>query len=183
MLPDTSPALVLPIGALLTSQLSTMLKQSIELLGAGAKLVATTCSDELACSLDGVNIHYGTPVNPQLPDRIPGGSSSGSASVVAQGLVDFSLGTDTAGSVRVPASYCGIYGFRPTHGAISSKGVVPLGPSFDTVGILAQSIEILERAAYMLIKSEAGIRPTKLLIPADFDCVLDEENQSSVSGI
>lgn len=122
-----------------------------ELLEAQAKLIAVTCTDEMAFSLDGINIHYGTPINSQLPDCIPGGSSSGSASVVAAGLVDFALGTDTAGSIRVPASYCGIWGFRPTVGAISSKGVLPLGPSFDTVGILAPNHLILDKVANVLL--------------------------------
>jgi amidase len=131
-----------------------------QLLEAQAKLVAVTCTDEMAFSMDGINIHYGTPINSQLPDCIPGGSSSGSASVVAAGLVDFALGTDTAGSIRVPASYCGIWGLRPTYGAISSKGVLPLGPSFDTVGILAPSRLILERVTSVLL-NKAGTEATR----------------------
>ena len=83
------------------------------LLGAGARLVGKTNMDELAFSLEGANAHYGTPVNPACPDRLPGGSSSGSAVAVAAGLVDFALGTDTGGSVRVPASFTGVFGFRP----------------------------------------------------------------------
>jgi amidase len=106
------------------------------LLGAGADLLGKTVTDELAISLSGTNVHYGTPRNPAAPGRIPG-SSSGSASAVAGGSVDLALGTDTAGLVRVPASYCGIYGLRPTHGRIESTGVVPLTPSFDTVGLFA----------------------------------------------
>ncbi|MBP9094350.1 amidase [bacterium] len=125
-----------------------------QLLKAQAKLIAVTCTDEMAFSLDGINIHYGTPLNSQLPDCIPGGSSSGSASTVAAGLVDFALGTDTAGSIRVPASYCGIWGLRPTYGAISSIGVLPLGPSFDTVGILAPSRLILDKVASALLNKE-----------------------------
>jgi amidase len=122
------------------------------LLDAGATLVGKSCTDEIAFSLDGINIHYGTPINTQAPDRIPGGSSSGSASAVAAGLVDFALGTDTAGSVRVPASYCGIYGFRPTHGAVPIDAVVPLGPSFDTVGWFARDAELLQRCGQALLK-------------------------------
>ena len=95
----------------------------------GATLVGKSCSDELAFSLDGINIHYGTPVNPRFPARLPGGSSSGSVSAVAAGLVDFALGTDTSGSIRVPASYCGVFGFRPSHGVVPMAGVVPLAPS------------------------------------------------------
>jgi amidase len=149
-----------------------------QLLQAKARLVAITCSDEMAFSLDGINIHYGTPINSQLPDRIPGGSSSGSASAVAAGLVDFALGTDTAGSIRVPASYCGIWGLRPTYGAISSQGVLPLGPSFDTVAVLARSRDVLERVTSQLLeqsnKVEQPLKPVrKLLIVDDFFALLE----------
>jgi Asp-tRNA(Asn)/Glu-tRNA(Gln) amidotransferase A subunit family amidase len=121
--------------------------QSVQaLLDAGAQLVGKTVSDELAFSLSGTNVHYGTPVNPVAPDRIPGGSSSGSASAVASGLVDFALGTDTGGSTRVPASYCGIYGLRATHGRISSEGVFLLAPSFCTIGIFTRDAATLGRA-------------------------------------
>ncbi len=112
-------------------------------LAAGATLVAKSCTDELAFSLDGINVHYGTPVNPRFPDRLPGGSSSGSVSAVAAGLVDFALGTDTSGSIRVPSSYCGVYGFRPSHGAVPLDGVVPLAPGFDTAGWLARDAAML----------------------------------------
>src|SRR5437762_5334692 len=104
-----------------------------QLLRAGARCVGKSICDELAFSLLGQNHFYGTPLNPQAPDRMSGGSSSGSASAVACGLVDFALGTDTVGSTRVPASNCGIWGFRPSHGCISLAGVNPLVPSFDTV--------------------------------------------------
>ncbi|XP_062002694.1 amidase 1-like isoform X2 [Rosa rugosa] len=105
-------------------------------LEGGATCIGRTIMDEMAYSINGENNHYGTPVNPCAPDRVPGGSSSGSAVVVAAGLADFSLGTDSGGSVRVPASYCGIFGFRPSHGVISTSGVVPLAQSFDTVAQL-----------------------------------------------
>jgi Asp-tRNA(Asn)/Glu-tRNA(Gln) amidotransferase A subunit family amidase len=108
------------------------------LLAAGADLVGKTVTDELAFSLSGTNVHYGTPPNPAAPDRVPGGSSSGSASAVASGQVDLALGTDTGGSVRVPSSYCGIYGIRPSHGRISRRGVFLLAPSFCTVGLFAR---------------------------------------------
>jgi amidase len=117
---------------------------SIErLLSHGARLTGTTHTDELMYSLDGENEHYGTPVNPKAPERIPGGSSSGSAVAVSAGLVDFALGTDTGGSVRIPSSYCGIYGFRPTHGRVNIDGVIPLAPSFDTVGWMARDTKTL----------------------------------------
>ena len=97
-------------------------------LAAGATLVGKTITDELAFSLEGRNVHYGSPINPACPDRMCGGSSSGSGVAVAAGLVDFAIGTDTGGSVRVPASFLGVFGFRPSHGAVSLDGVVPFAP-------------------------------------------------------
>jgi amidase len=122
-----------------------------QLLGAGARCVGKTVTDELAFSLLGENHFYGTPLNPRAPDRVPGGSSSGSASAVACGLVDFALGTDTGGSVRVPASNCGVWGLRPSHGSVSVAGVNPFAPTFDTVGILARSVEVLAAASSTLL--------------------------------
>lgn len=124
------------------------------LLYSGARCVGKTVTDELAFGLDGENRFYGTPLNPRAPDRVPGGSSSGSASAVACGLADFALGTDTGGSVRVPASNCGIYGMRPSPGFISVAGVNPLAPSFDTVGVLASRLEVLQRAMAVLLAVE-----------------------------
>ncbi len=105
-----------------------------KLLAAGSTLIGKTHTDEIAYSLNGENHHYGTPENANAPGRIPGGSSSGSAAAVAGGLCDLSLGSDTGGSVRIPASYCGIYGIRPTHDRIPLEGIMPLAPSFDTIG-------------------------------------------------
>ena len=122
-----------------------------QLLTAGATCIGKTVSDELAFSLDGENFFYGTPLNPQAPERVPGGSSSGSASAVACGLADFALGTDTGGSIRVPAGNCGLYGLRPSHGLISVAGVLPFAPTFDTVGILAASVGILTQVAASLL--------------------------------
>jgi amidase len=127
-----------------------------QLLGAGARCVGKAVSDELAFSLLGENHFYGTPLNPKAPDRVPGGSSSGSASAVACGLADFALGTDTGGSVRVPANNCGIWGLRPSHGFISVAGVNPFAPTFDTVGVLASSAEVLARVASVLLACEDG---------------------------
>jgi len=121
------------------------------LLENGATLCGMTHTDELMYSLNGENIHYGTPLNPVNPNCIPGGSSSGSASAVANGLVDFALGTDTGGSVRVPSSYCGLFGIRPTHGAVSLEGVIPLAPSFDTVGWMAKDIDLLNLVGTVLL--------------------------------
>ena len=108
-------------------------------------MVGKTHTDELAYSLTGENVHYGTPVNPRDPRRIPGGSSNGSAAAVAGGLVDFALGTDCGGSVRLPASYCGLLGMRPTHGRVPLDGVIPFGPSFDVCGWFARDPERLAR--------------------------------------
>jgi amidase len=121
-----------------------------QLLYAGARCLGKNICDDFAFSLYGKNFFYGTPLNPKAPDRIPGGSSSGSASAVAAGRVDFALGTDTAGSVRVPASNCGIYGMRPSQGRGSLSGVITCS-SFDTVGIFAPSMEVLEKAAGILL--------------------------------
>jgi amidase len=113
------------------------------LLAAGADLVGTTLTDELAWSLSGTNAHYGVPHNPAAPGRVTGGSSAGSAAVVAAGAVDIGLGSDTGGSVRLPASYCGLYGIRPTHGRVPVAGMVPLAPRFDTVGIFTRDAATL----------------------------------------
>jgi len=130
------------------------------LLAAGATLNGKTITDELAFGLEGVNAHYGTPVNPACPDRIPGGSSSGSAVAVAAGLVDFALGTDTGGSVRVPASFVGVFGFRPTHNAVSVAGVIPFSPSYDTVGWFARDPTTLSLAGDVLLP-KAGVAPIR----------------------
>lgn len=121
------------------------------LWNAGATLVGKTVTDELAYSIHGDNVHYGTPVNPASPERVPGGSSSGSASAVAAGLVEAALGTDTGGSIRVPAAYCGLYGLRTTHGLVDRSGVVELAPSFDTVGWLARDGATIEALAQVLL--------------------------------
>jgi len=125
-----------------------------QLLAAGATCIGKTITEELAYSLIGENHFYGTPLNCKAPDRVPGGSSSGSASAVACGIADFALGTDTGGSVRVPASNCGIWGLRPTHGLVSVAGVCTLSPSFDTVGVLAAGVDVLERAALVLLSAK-----------------------------
>ena len=115
------------------------------LLDAGARFVGKTHTDELAFSLSGRNAHFGTPRNGGAPDRIPGGSSSGSASAVSNGLCDVALGSDTGGSVRGPGSHCGLYGIRPTHGRVSLDGVLDLAPSFDTCGFFARDPETFGR--------------------------------------
>jgi amidase len=136
------------------------------LVNAGVTVMGRTITDELAYSLSGTNHHYGTPVNTAAPDRIPGGSSAGSAAVVAAALVDVGVGTDTAGSIRVPASFCGIWGWRSTHGAIPLHGVVPLAPSFDTVGLFARNAALLADAARVVLGPGASSprhRPVRLV--------------------
>ncbi len=138
------------------------------LLDAGARLVGKTHTEEMAWSLTGENAHYGTPVNVRAPGRVPGGSSSGSAAAVAAGLVDFALGSDTGGSVRLPASYCGILGLRPTHGRISLDGVCPLAPSFDTCGWFARDPGVFERVGRVLLRDDApAANPRRLLVAQD----------------
>ncbi len=122
------------------------------LLAAGATLVGKTVTDELAYSIHGDNIHYGTPLNTRAPDRVPGGSSSGSVAAVAAGLCDFALGTDTGGSTRVPASYCGVWGLRTTHGLLPREAMVPLQPAFDTATWFAQDADVFERVGHVLLQ-------------------------------
>ncbi|WP_282602895.1 amidase [Paracoccus sp. PARArs4] len=124
------------------------------LLDAGARFVGKTHTDELAWSMYGMNAHFGTPVNPAAPDRIPGGSSSGSAAAVAGGLADIAIGSDTGGSVRAPASFCGIWGLRPTHGRVSLEGAMALAPSFDTCGVFARDGGTLARAVDALMDDD-----------------------------
>ena len=145
------------------------------LLDAGADLAGKTLTDELAYSLTGENLHYGTPLNPAAPDRVPGGSSSGSASAVAAGLVDFALGTDCGGSVRLPASYCGILGLRPTLGRIPMDGIAPFSASFDVIGWFARDAARLESVGRVLFgKTERPDAPRRLVIADDAFELVDE---------
>ena len=154
------------------------------LLDAGATLVGKTHTDELAYSVNGENAHFGTPVNPRAANRIPGGSSSGSASAVAGGVVDFAIGTDTAASVRLPASYCGLCGIRPTHGRLSAKGYVPLAPSFDTVGWLADSPELLRDIGRVLLTPEtAGSAPVSFVVAEPAFDLCDRPVRASLERI
>ncbi|WP_454628620.1 amidase [Bradyrhizobium cenepequi] len=145
------------------------------LLGAGARLNGKTITDELAFGLEGRNAHYGMPVNPACPDRLPGGSSSGSGVAVAAGLVDFALGTDTGGSVRVPSSFVGVFGFRPTHDAVSTAGVIPFSPSYDTVGWFARDIATLNRVGDVLLPKADVVPIRKLRLVRDaFDLAVPD---------
>jgi amidase len=122
-----------------------------KLLDGGARFVGKTHTSELAYSMSGHNIHYGTPRNGAAPLRIPGGSSSGSASAVSNGLCDIALGSDTGGSVRTPASYCGLFGLRPTHGRLSLAGCQPLCSTMDTCGFFARTPQAFSAAAACLL--------------------------------
>ena len=139
------------------------------LLDAGARFAGKTVTDELAFSMNGQNAHFGSPVNGAAPDRIAGGSSSGSASAVSHGLCDFALGTDTGGSVRAPASHCGLVGLRPTHGRVSLEDALELAPSLDTCGWFARDVATFARVADVLLGADPRPLPSRVrvLVPAD----------------
>lgn len=142
------------------------------LQNAGASIVGKTITDELAYSLNGQNIHFGTPLNPRNAERLPGGSSSGSAIAVAQGSADIGLGTDTGGSIRVPASYNGLYGLRPSHGVVSTEHLVGLAPSFDTVGWMTRDIHTLNAVAKVLLADLPAVsinKPIKVAYSASIN--------------
>ncbi len=124
------------------------------MLDAGADLIGKTITDEVSLGILGENAFFGTPLNSAAPDRVPGGSSSGTAAAVAGGLADTGLGTDTGGSVRVPASFCGLYGIRPTHGRLDLSGMLPQAPSSDTTGWLASDPDVFRRVSSVLLDEE-----------------------------
>ena len=137
----------------------------LALAEAGARFLGKTKTVELAFGMTGENVWYGTPLNPRAPGRFPGGSSCGSASAVASGEVDIALGSDTGGSVRIPASYCGIFGIRPSWGAVSLVGARALAPSYDTAGWFAARASVLRRAGEALLP-EGGEGPLGPIILA-----------------
>ena len=138
------------------------------LLDAGAKLIGKTITDEVSLGILGENAFDGTPLNSRAPDRVPGGSSSGSAAAVAGGLCDTALGTDTGGSVRVPASFCGLYGIRPTHGRLDVAGMLPQAPSSDTTGWFARDAATFARvSAVLLAEAPADTLPTRVIVAVD----------------
>jgi len=145
------------------------------LLDAGASLVGKTITDEISLGLLGVNRFYGTPLNPRAPDRVPGGSSSGSASAVAGRACDVALGTDSGGSVRVPASFCGLFGLRPTLGRIDARGMMVQSPTFDTVGYFARDAETFAKVGAVLLgESVAPEIPAEIIVPTDAFAIADE---------
>jgi amidase len=152
------------------------------LLAAGARMAGKTHTDEMAYSLNGENVHYGTPVNPNAPGRIPGGSSSGSAAAVAGGLVHFALGTDCGGSVRLPASFCGIYGIRTTHGLVPVDGIVDLAKSFDTVGWFARDPKTMRKVGEALLPRASDFTAKRLLIAQDAFAFAGPEVGAALAG-
>jgi amidase len=155
-----------------------------QLLDAGARFVGKVVTDELAFSMNGNNAHFGAPINGAAPDRISGGSSSGSASAVSNSLCDFALGSDTGGSVRAPANHCGLYGIRPTHGRISLEGVLDLSPSLDTCGYFARDVETFARVSHVLLGADPSPLPDKirLLKPSDIWALLDADVTAAQTG-
>ena len=138
------------------------------LLDAGATLIGKTITDEVSLGILGENAFDGTPRNVRAPGRVPGGSSSGSAAAVAAGICDTALGTDTGGSVRVPSSFCGLYGIRPTHGRIDVTGMLPQAPTSDTTGWFARDAETFEKVCAVMLGEEIPTTlPTKLVVAVD----------------
>jgi amidase len=145
------------------------------LLDGGATLIGKTITDEVSLGILGENAFDGTPKNVRAPGRVPGGSSSGSAAAVAAGLCDTALGTDTGGSVRVPASFCGLYGIRPTHGRVDTTGMLPQAPMSDTTGWFARDAATFARVSAVLLgENIPQTLPTRLVIAVDTFGFADE---------
>jgi len=154
------------------------------LLDAGATLIGKTITDEVSLGILGENPFYGTPRNSKAPDRVPGGSSSGSAAAVAAGICDTALGTDTGGSVRVPASFCGLYGIRPTHGRLPLTGMLPQAPSSDTTGWFARDADTFARvSAVMLGEAIAPATPERLVVAVDAFGFADPQTAAALAPI
>jgi amidase len=146
------------------------------MLKAGARFVGKTQTDELTFSLNGQNKHFPEPINPRGEGRITGGSSSGSAAAVAAGLADFAIGSDTGGSVRAPASYCGLWGIRPTHGRVSLARAMPLAASFDTPGYFADKPGVFAKVAPVFLGDDSReFRLTRALRAEDAFTLLVSE--------
>jgi len=154
------------------------------LLDAGASLIGKTITDEVSLGILGENPFDGTAQNPRAPGRVPGGSSSGSAVAVAAGLCDTALGTDTGGSVRVPASFCGLYGVRPTHGRLDLSGMMNQAPTSDTTGWFARDPEIFARvSAVMLDEAIPAVLPRRLIVASDAFAVADPQAASALQPL
>jgi amidase len=151
------------------------------LLDAGAELIGKTITDEVSLGILGENPFEGTPANPRAPGRVPGGSSAGSAAVVAAGICDVALGTDTGGSVRVPASFCGIYGIRPTHGRLDLTGMMAQAPGSDTTGWFARDAETFALISSVLIgETIPDELPRRLVIASDAFAFADPDTAAAL---
>src|SRR6266699_51576 len=151
------------------------------LLDAGATLIGKTITDEVSLGILGENAFDGTPLNSKAPDRVPGGSSSGSAAAVAAGLCDTALGTDTGGSVRVPASFCGLYGIRPTHGRLDTRGMMPQAPSSDTTGWFARDAATFARVSAVLLGEAIPDQlPQRLVVATDAFGLADPDTATAL---
>ena len=137
-----------------------------QIVAAGATITGKTICDEFFYSVAGVNAHYGTPTSLRAPGRIPGGSSSGSAAACGANACDFALGSDTGGSVRIPASFNGLYGLRPTHGRIDLAGAMAMAPSFDVGGWFANAPGVFHRVGTVLLRGTAVAAPVRHLVVA-----------------
>jgi amidase len=154
------------------------------LLDAGATLIGKTVTDEVSLGILGENPFDGTPLNPRAPEHVPGGSSSGSASAVAQGLCDTALGTDTGGSVRVPASFCGLYGIRPTHGRLDLGGMMPQAPSSDTTGWFARDADTFARVSAVLLGETIPTSlATRMVVAVDAFGFADAETAAALQPL
>ena len=156
---------------------------------AGCGVVGKTNLDEWAYGASSDNAHYGAVHNPRDPSRSAGGSSSGSAAAVAAGACDWAMGTDTAGSIRIPASLCGVVGFKPTNGTVSARGVIPLSRSLDTVGVLAPDVETAARAVDVMSGGALSGRPSpakqryRVGVPAGWVQGIDAATQAAWTGV
>ena len=154
------------------------------LLNAGATMVGKTHTDELTRGILGENAHYGTPINSRALGRVPGGSSSGSAAAVAGGLVDFALGSDTGGSVRIPASFCGLWGLRPTHNRIPLEGILKQASSYDTIGWFTRDAATYAQVAQVVFQTSIpDISPTRIIIAQDLFDEADEDVSAALLPI
>jgi amidase len=147
-----------------------------QILAAGATITGKTICDEFFYSVAGVNAHYGMPANLRAPGRLPGGSSSGSAAACGANACDFALGSDTGGSVRIPASFNGLYGLRPTHGRVDLTGAMAMAPTFDVAGWFANAPGIFRRVGAVLLRGDAvAATATRLIVATDAFAQADAE--------
>ena len=153
-----------------------------KIMNEGAILKGITICDEFFYSIIGENKHYGTPINKNAPNCVPGGSSSGSAAALTNHDFDFTIGTDTGGSVRVPASFCGVYGFRPTHGRIDLNKVYPMAESFDTLGWFSNNTSNMLKLGKLFFNNfkETKIEQKNILFPIDIVDGLDQDIKSQI---